>query len=112
MSTDSQTAEPDVERRASGASPSALRAAVGVLRPRQWIKNLLVFAPVALAHEVLHWEKLWPAFWACVAFCGCASAVYVVNDLLDLETDRLHPHKRHRPFASGRAEKGTHLFVP
>jgi 4-hydroxybenzoate polyprenyltransferase len=101
MSVDSQTAESEVEQRASETSLSILRAAVSALRPRQWVKNLLVFAPVAVGHEVLHGEKLLSAFWAFVAFCGCASAVYIVNDLLDLEADRLHPHKRYRPFASG-----------
>lgn len=74
------------------------------LRPHQWAKNLLVFLPLLLAHRVgegalVSWLIACAAF---VAFCAAASAVYVLNDFLDLEADRRHPLKRERPFASGR----------
>ncbi len=71
------------------------------LRLHQWLKNLLLFMPLLAAHQVgdVHaWGVLVQAF---MAFSLCASTVYLVNDLLDLESDRVHPTKRKRPFASG-----------
>lgn len=69
-------------------------------RPRQWTKNLLVFAGPLFAFQ------LQPAVWmgaavAFVAFCCLSSAVYLLNDVLDVEADRTHPSKRHRPIAAG-----------
>ncbi|MCG3118529.1 MAG: Protoheme IX farnesyltransferase [bacterium] len=71
------------------------------LRVYQWVKNILVFVPLLMAHKVLEVDLNWQALYAFIAFSLCASSVYIVNDLLDLEADRLHPHKRHRPFAAG-----------
>ena len=71
------------------------------LRMHQWLKNLLLFVPLLAAHRVFDggsWLALVLAF---VSFSLCASTVYIVNDLLDLESDRAHPRKRLRPFASG-----------
>lgn len=72
-----------------------------VLRVHQWMKNLLLFIPLLAAHEFANvslWGSLLLAF---VSFSLCASSVYIFNDLLDLESDRAHPRKRARPFASG-----------
>jgi 4-hydroxybenzoate polyprenyltransferase len=72
-----------------------------VLRLHQWLKNLLLGVPVVAAHQVADlqiWLALMLAF---ASFSFCASAVYIVNDLLDLESDRQHPRKGDRPFASG-----------
>jgi len=72
-----------------------------VLRVHQWVKNLLLFVPLMTAHQFsdpMAWKKSLLAFWS---FCFVASAVYLINDLIDLESDRLHPKKRNRPFASG-----------
>ncbi|MBI3249030.1 MAG: UbiA family prenyltransferase [Deltaproteobacteria bacterium] len=71
------------------------------LRVRQWVKNTLLLVPLLLAHEVAQLDKLLSGLVACLAFSFCASAVYVVNDLHDLEADRHHPQKRYRPFAAG-----------
>lgn len=75
------------------------------MRPQQWLKNLLVFAPVFLAHQWLQagqfTASLTASLLAFVAFCSCTSSVYITNDLLDITADRRHPKKRHRPFASG-----------
>lgn len=72
------------------------------LRPHQWAKNLLVFVPLALTPEQIGEPALeLAALCAFAAFSLGASAGYLVNDLLDLEADRSHPEKRHRPFASG-----------
>ena len=70
------------------------------LRVHQWLKNLLVWVPLIASHQLSSSEKLLQAAVAFLAFGFCASAVYVINDLLDLEADRLHIRKRNRPFAS------------
>ena len=72
-----------------------------LLRPRQWIKNVLLFAPVAFDRKLTDWDYL---AWSCLGFsvfCVVSSAVYVFNDVLDHQEDRLHPVKRHRPIAAG-----------
>lgn len=72
------------------------------VRLHQWVKNLLVFVPLLLTHQISSLPQLSSAALAFFAFCFCASSVYVQNDLLDIEADRHHPRKRFRPFASGK----------
>ncbi len=76
-------------------------AAVRAMRPQQWIKNLLLFVPLLLSHQWGDLSKFIAGCLAFVAFSACASAIYVLNDLMDIDADRHHPTKRHRPFASG-----------
>ena len=78
-----------------------LQVLIKALRVQQWVKNLLLFAPMAGAH--LWWDRrLWEVTGlAFVAFCLLASSVYLLNDLLDLANDRQHPTKRRRPLAAG-----------
>ena len=71
------------------------------LRPEHWIKNLLVFVPIVMAHELHDGAKLMRVVITFVSFSLCASGVYLLNDLFDLEADRLHPKKKFRPLASG-----------
>ena len=71
------------------------------LRLHQWPKNLLVFLPLLSAHLVLVPGAVARSGLAFLSFCLCASGVYLLNDLLDLEADRAHPRKRLRPFAAG-----------
>lgn len=85
-------------------------AAVRAMRPQQWIKNLLLFVPLLLSHQFGNLEKVIACCIGIVAFSACASAVYVLNDLLDVESDRHHPRKRNRPFASG--EFPIHYGLP
>jgi 4-hydroxybenzoate polyprenyltransferase len=83
------------------APARGLKAWRKVLRVHQWLKNLLLFVPMLAAHQIMepaNWLTLLLAF---VSFSLCASTVYIANDLLDLESDRAHPRKRLRPFASG-----------
>ena len=82
---------------------SRLGVYLRALRLHQWVKNLLVFVPLAAAHKLGNPELLAKAALAFVAFGLCASSVYVLNDLLDLPADRAHARKRQRPFASGAA---------
>lgn len=70
------------------------------LRPHQWVKNVLLLLPLLAAHR-FEWDALFQVFMGMVAFSAAASSIYVVNDLLDLEADRLHAKKCKRPFASG-----------
>lgn len=71
------------------------------IRLHQWVKNVLVFLPAMLAHKILEPEVFLDAVVAFIAFGCCASSVYLINDLLDLSADRVHPRKRNRPFAAG-----------
>ncbi|MFZ5892917.1 MAG: UbiA family prenyltransferase [Myxococcota bacterium] len=80
---------------------SLLRALVKQLRPHQWTKNALLLLPLLLAPEIPRLQQVGSAFMALIAFCCCASAGYVFNDLLDIEADRAHVSKCKRPFASG-----------
>lgn len=81
------------------------------LRPHHWVKNLLVFVPIVMAHDINQLPKLWHALAAFASFSLCASGVYILNDLLDLEADRSHPEKKSRPFASGDVPVLTGLIV-
>lgn len=71
------------------------------LRVHQWTKNVLIFVPLVAAHELTDYNKVSTVLIAFVMFSFCASSVYLLNDLLDLEDDRHHKTKRNRPFASG-----------
>ncbi|MBL6750243.1 MAG: UbiA family prenyltransferase [Nevskia sp.] len=82
--------------------PAAWRDYLLALRPHQWIKNLLVFLPLIAAHALYQPAPLARALLAFAAFSLCAASVYLFNDLLDLQADRRHPHKRSRALASGR----------
>lgn len=81
-----------------GALPFVMLRA---MRPHHWAKNLLVFVPAALAHQLDNPFVLWWSFLAFLAFSLTASATYLVNDLVDMESDRKHPVKRNRPLAAG-----------
>ncbi len=80
--------------------PASARDYLRALRPHQWLKNLLVFAPMFAAHQ-LTMSTFLHSLLAFVAFSLVASSTYIFNDLLDLPADRAHPRKRNRPFASG-----------
>jgi 4-hydroxybenzoate polyprenyltransferase len=75
---------------------------LAAMRPHQWVKNLLVFAPVLFSHRLGDPGSLRLAATAFGIFCLLSSAVYLVNDVIDRESDRAHPRKQHRPIASGR----------
>jgi 4-hydroxybenzoate polyprenyltransferase len=79
---------------------SQLLAVPQALRAHQWVKNLLVFIPVLLDHKLFDPLVLSKATVAFAAFCFAASGAYLLNDLLDVQADRRHRTKRHRPFAA------------
>jgi len=92
----------------SGHSPDfpaevpKLRDLLGAMRIHQWLKNLLVFVVLIASHTFTEPRPWINAGLAFLAFGLCASSVYLINDLIDLQIDRIHPRKRERPFASGR----------
>ncbi len=81
--------------------PSRTPALMRAVRPRQWTKNLLVLSAPLAAGRILELDVLVPALLAGVAFLLASSAVYLLNDALDVDEDRRHPTKRHRPVAAG-----------
>jgi 4-hydroxybenzoate polyprenyltransferase/phosphoserine phosphatase len=95
--------------------PGHERTAVSLLRAmrlHQWVKNLLVFIPLVAAHKVSDGSALLAVVIAFIAFGVTASAVYLLNDLLDLAVDRRHPQKCRRPFASGELPLFWGLVLP
>ena len=78
-----------------------IRAVLVSLRPHQWTKNLLVFAALAFSKHLFEAEAFLRTLLAFLVFCGLSGTVYLVNDLVDLPLDRLHPRKSLRPLARG-----------
>lgn len=74
---------------------------IELIRPKQWIKNLFVFAPILFAGRLLDFPLLLTNLLAFAAFCAVSSSVYVLNDIIDVESDRAHKKKRYRPIAAG-----------
>jgi 4-hydroxybenzoate polyprenyltransferase len=93
------------------STTSPFKALLRELRPHQWAKNTLVFMPLLAAHKAGDIRADLIALLAFAAFSACASSVYVLNDLLDLEADRAHPRKCKRPFASGDLPIATGLVA-
>ncbi|SRR5258708_979261 len=71
------------------------------LRPRQWIKNIAVFAAITFTGHLLEWDNLQKVFLGFIVFCSVSSAIYIINDIFDREKDKLHPFKQFRPLAHG-----------
>ncbi len=82
-------------------SPPRAGAFIQCLHPRRWFKNLIVFVPLLASHNPGKTDVLLSATWAFITFCVCASGVYILNDLADLDADRRDPAKQRRPFAAG-----------
>ena len=80
---------------------NSVRIFFEAIRVHQWVKNLLIFAPVIASHQVTSPMYVLKCFYAFVVFCFCSSSAYLLNDLLDLESDRKNPTKKFRPLASG-----------
>jgi decaprenyl-phosphate phosphoribosyltransferase len=86
-------------------------AAVQAARPRQWPKNLLVFAAPLAGASLGRDGGFWYALVAFAAFTAAASALYLINDVLDIDRDRAHPVKRRRPVAAGRLPRSSALVL-
>ena len=90
---------------------SVVAALVRTARPKQWTKNVLVFAAPGAAGVLDNWPHAGQAVLAFIAFCLAASGIYLWNDALDVEADRLHPTKRFRPIAAGAITPGLAKVV-
>ena len=90
-------------------SPSS--ALFRALRIHQWVKNVLLFVPLIMAHRMTDMALVLKGSLAFAAFSLCASSAYIINDLVDLERDRQHPTKRERPFASGSLQIQTGIVL-
>jgi len=84
---------------------------VRLLRPRHWVKNGFVVAPLLFSQQFEQSPMVWRALWAVMGFCAASSAIYVLNDVCDRQEDRRHPVKRERPVASGRVSVGRALLA-
>lgn len=88
-----------------------ITALIKEARPKQWVKNVLVFAAPGAAGVLTHGDPLRRAVIAFVAFCMASAGTYFWNDILDIDADRVHPKKRFRPIASGEVPLGTARIV-
>lgn len=82
-----------------------LKQLMKLIRPKQWVKNVFVLAPLIFSRTFMNPDALIKAVSAMVCFIAASSAVYILNDIIDLEKDRLHDAKRLRPLASGSISK-------
>ncbi|MBF4454674.1 decaprenyl-phosphate phosphoribosyltransferase [Acinetobacter sp. SK-43] len=89
-----------------------MRGLIKLVRPKQWVKNSFVFAPLIFAGEFLHPDAIFSTLLTACLFCISASAVYIVNDLKDIEKDRIHPEKsKKRPLASGQVSPRSAIIL-
>ena len=85
---------------------------IQLLRPLQWLKNVFVFVPIFFSNNLLKLDYFGPTLIVFVAFCLISSSIYCFNDLCDVEADRLHPRKCHRPIAAGKVSvKGGYTMM-
>jgi len=77
------------------------------MRPRQWVKNGLLFIPIIFDKQLTNWPALSRIVLGFILFCLLSSVIYIINDLVDLEADRIHPLKKLRPLASGALKIST-----
>ncbi len=80
---------------------SVLTSIIKVARPLHWVKNLALFAPLIVTGNLFEKPLFYNVIWAFIAFSFATSATYIINDIRDVESDKLHPIKRFRPIASG-----------
>lgn len=91
--------------------PKQVRLGLAILRPRQWIKNGFVFLGILLQLQFPSWSQILQVIIGVVLFCGISSTVYIFNDLIDFEKDRIHPEKKKRPIASGKISKKVAIIL-
>ena len=79
-----------------------LRALLKTMRPKQWAKNIFIFAPLVFDRKLTNIDAVWHTVVGAIIFCLIASVVYIINDIADVEADRQHPTKKNRPIAAGK----------
>ncbi|PRR80230.1 Decaprenyl-phosphate phosphoribosyltransferase [Clostridium liquoris] len=88
-----------------------LKALIQIMRPKQWIKNAFVFAALVFSGKFVEIPLLIINIKTFILFCLTSSTIYILNDLVDVEKDKLHPEKRNRPLPSGRISKKTAITL-
>ncbi len=89
-----------------------LVALLQAMRPAQWVKNILVLAPLVFSHKMTDPQSILYSLWAVLVFCLLSSSIYLLNDVVDRQADQSHPVKKHRPIASGRLPVAVaHVFT-
>ncbi len=78
-----------------------IAALLKTMRPKQWVKNVVLFAALVFDKKLAQWHYVWPALVGFLLFILISGVVYIINDLVDMEKDRQHPRKRSRPLATG-----------
>lgn len=82
-----------------------------LIRVEQWVKNFFVFLPLFFSGNITNLDLFYKSIFAFVVFSLTASSIYIINDYMDVESDKKHPDKRHRPLASGAISKSTAKVV-
>lgn len=100
-----------MEQNAGLQANNKLKSYIKLFRPKQWIKNLFVFAALVFSNNILHADLLERTLLCFVLFCAASSSVYILNDIIDASKDRLHPKKKFRPIASGAISKTEALVL-
>ncbi len=88
-----------------------LKQLLKTMRPKQWVKNLLLYSGVVFDRHLFELRPILIATLGFIIFCGISSAVYLLNDLVDIKKDQLHPKKRFRPLASGKLPKSVAIVA-
>ena len=88
-----------------------MKALIQILRPSQWTKNIFVFVPLIFSKNLTHKDFLIEVLLGFLCFSLASSLVYVINDLTDIEKDKLHKIKKNRPIASGKISKSQALII-
>lgn len=90
---------------------SSIGIVIRAMRVHQWVKNTLLFVPLILSHNLFNPEMFIATLTAFFAFSLCASSIYIINDIVDIESDRQHPVKSKRPFAAGQLSQKTGVVL-
>lgn len=85
-------------------SVKVLQGLIKTMRPKQWTKNLILFAAILFSNNLLNWQLLRTSIIGFVLFCFFSGSVYILNDIVDVEKDKVHPKKSKRPIASGQVK--------
>ncbi len=88
-----------------------LRLILKSMRPKQWLKNIFVFAALVFDRQLFSLRPFWSTLLAMLLFCLVSSLGYLINDLFDIEADRKHPKKKHRPLASGKLSQQNAIIA-
>lgn len=88
-----------------------LKQILHLMRIKHYIKNILILVPLFFSQQLMNMEKLIPTLWGMLSFCLISSSVYIINDIFDIEKDRLHPTKKYRPLASGAVKISVAVFL-